>query len=262
MVFVIVHTPWPTLKGLDHPYLHIYVCLLSYFTVVLTSLALGFAMFDTLSGFVVLWLHSMPTRPCLDVTTWDASLMLVALCIPFPFSALCDDVLTMLVYATRWLSLHLYTLAYMSMHESCLLVCHPYFNTMKLWTSDPNLHLSLANTTFCCFIACLPFCSFACFPAMLAVSVILICFMPLSYTLCISFVIACLLVSCLCLCMYVHGARMLGARARSPRRKRKGCRHKHVNMSQVATVSRSRSLAYPFWLCTLSNPFLPFPFLS
>ena len=166
MVFVIVHTPWPTLKGLDHPYLHIDVCLLSYFTLVLTSIALGFAMFDTLSGFVVVWLHSMPTRPCLDVTTWDASLMLVTLCIPFPFSALCDDVLTMLVYVTRWLSLHLYTLAYMSMHESCLLVCHPYFNTMKLWTSNPNLHLSLANTTFCllyCLFAFLFVCLLSCY---------------------------------------------------------------------------------------------------
>ena len=31
MVFVIVHTPWPISKGLDHPYLHIYACLLLYF---------------------------------------------------------------------------------------------------------------------------------------------------------------------------------------------------------------------------------------
>ena len=63
--------------------------------------------------------------------------------------------------------MHLYTLAHMFMHESCLLVCHPYFNTMKLWTSDPNLHLSLANITFyflsysfvfflVCLLACLP----------------------------------------------------------------------------------------------------------
>ena len=44
---------------------------------------------------------------------------------------------------------HFYTLAYMFMHESCLLVCHSYFNTMKLWTFDPNLHFSLVETTFC-----------------------------------------------------------------------------------------------------------------
>ena len=81
-------------------------------------------------------------------------MMPVALCIPFPFSAPCDAMLTMLVCATCWLSMHLYTLAYMSMLESCLLVCHPCFNTMKLWTSDPNLHLFLVDTTFC-LISCL-----------------------------------------------------------------------------------------------------------
>ena len=41
---------------------------------------------------------------------------------------------TMFVRITYWLSMHLYTLAHMSMHESCLLVCCPCFNTMKLWT--------------------------------------------------------------------------------------------------------------------------------
>ena len=59
-----------------------------------------------------------------------------------------------------------YTLAYMSMHESCLLVCHLYFNTMKLWTPNPNLHLSLADTTFCLLsylFAFLLVCSLSCF---------------------------------------------------------------------------------------------------
>ena len=83
-----------------------------------------------------------------------------------PFSAPLDVMLTMLVCATRWLSMHLYMLAYMSMHESCLLVYHPCFNTMKLWTFDPNLHLSLANTTFyllVCLLTCLlAFLFFAC----------------------------------------------------------------------------------------------------
>ena len=71
-----------------------------------------------------------------------------------PFSALCDAMRTMLVCATRWFSMHLYTLAHMSIHESCLLGCRPCFNTMKLWTFDPNLHLSLADTTFC-LLSCL-----------------------------------------------------------------------------------------------------------
>ena len=64
--------------------------------------------------------------------------------------------LTMLACATHWLYLHLYTLANMSMQESCLLVCCPCFNTMKLWTFDPNLHLSPVDTTFwlfACFLA-------------------------------------------------------------------------------------------------------------
>ena len=96
-------------------------------------------------------------------------MMLVASCIPFPFSAPCDDMFTMFVCATCWVYMHLYTLAYMSLHESCLLVCRPCSNTMKLWTSDPNLHLSLVDTSFCLlyrffalFLVCLlPF-FFAC----------------------------------------------------------------------------------------------------
>ena len=73
MVFVIVHTPWPTSKGLDHPYLHVYACLLLCFMLVIASLVLGFATLDALSGFMVVWLRLTPMRPCLDVTIWDAS---------------------------------------------------------------------------------------------------------------------------------------------------------------------------------------------
>ena len=91
-------------------------------------------------------------------------MMMVASCTPFPLSAPCDVMLAMLVCASRWLSLHFYTLAHMSMHESCLLVCCPHFNTMKLWTLDPNLHFSLADTTFCLLV-----CLFACLLAVLLV---------------------------------------------------------------------------------------------
>ena len=73
MVFVIIRTPWPISKGLDHPYLHVYACLLLYFMLVLAFLVLGFATFDALSRFVVVWLHSKLMRPCLDVTIWEAS---------------------------------------------------------------------------------------------------------------------------------------------------------------------------------------------
>ena len=98
--------------------------------------------------------------------------MPIASCIPFPFSAPCDDMLTMLVYATCWLYPHLYTLAYMSIHESCLLVCRSCFNTMKPWTFDPNLHLSLVDTTFLCvllrvcFLAYLLTSLFLCLPCL------------------------------------------------------------------------------------------------
>ena len=73
MAFVIVHTPWPTSKGLDHPYLHVYTCFLPCFMLVITSIFLGFTMLDALCGFVVVWLLPTPMRPCLDVTIWDAS---------------------------------------------------------------------------------------------------------------------------------------------------------------------------------------------
>ena len=174
-----------------------------------------------------------------------------------PFFAPCDAMLTILVYAAHWLSMHLYMLAYMFMHESCLLVCRPYFYTMKSWTSYPNLHLSLTDTTFC-LLSCLS-------------DFLLVCLLPCSfayhvyhaYLFYASFIcsmylflsIACLLVSCLCLCMYTHEGRTHGARAQSPRRKQKGRGCEHVNISQVAVFSRFRGLTSPIWSCTLLNPF-------
>ena len=108
--------------------------------------------------------------------------------------------LTMLLCATCWFYVHLYMLVYIFMHESCLLVCRPCFNTMKLWTSDPNLYLFLVNTTFyllsCLFTLCLLFaillvCLFACMfahilYAMLVIAILLVRFAPFCYYLCIS----------------------------------------------------------------------------
>ena len=73
------------------------------------------------------------------------------------FSTPRNAMLTMLVCATRWLSMHLYMLAYMFMHEFCLLMCRPYFSTIKSWTSDPNLHLSPRrhHLLFAFFLICL-----------------------------------------------------------------------------------------------------------
>ena len=69
MVFVIVHTPWPISKGLDHLDFHVFACLLLCFMLVLASLVLGFAMFDALHGLDFIWLHLMPMRHFSGVIT-------------------------------------------------------------------------------------------------------------------------------------------------------------------------------------------------
>ena len=180
-------------------------------------------------------------------------MMPIASCTPFPFSAPCDDMLTMLICAIRWLYMHLYALAYMPMHESYLLVCCPYFNTMKLWIPDQNLHFSLVDATFCllfCLFAFSPIWLLSCFSA---------CHVYHAYMLYASFIysthlflsIACLLISCSCLRMYTNGEMMHEARAWSPRHKQKGQGCKHVDIIQVAVFSRFRSLAFPLWFYTL-----------
>ena len=115
-------------------------------------------------------------------------MMLLASCIPFPFSAPCDDMLAMLVCATRWLSMHLYTLAYMFMHESCLLVCHPYFNEAIDIGSKPTfvprehhlLFVFLLVAFLACWLAFLPLSH-----VMLAISILLVCFATLCFYLCL-----------------------------------------------------------------------------
>ena len=86
--------------------------------------------------------------------------------IPFPFC--------FMRYYAYHVCLHHPLAFYASLHAcshvyAWVLVCHPCFNTMKLWTFDPNLHLSLADTTFfllsCLFafsLVCLLSCFFAC----------------------------------------------------------------------------------------------------
>ena len=119
------------------------------------------------------------------------------------------DMLTMLVCATRWLYMHLCTLAYMYMHESYLLVCRPYFNTMKLWTSDPNLHLSfcprghhlLSAFLLVCLLSPLLVCLYPCF---YACHIYLACSLYVLLLLSMQFPsIACLLVF-LSLPLHVH----------------------------------------------------------
>ena len=73
--------------------------------------------------------------------------------------------------------------------------------------------------------------------------------------------IACLLVSCLCLCMYTDGVRMHGAKARSPKHKQQGLECKLMDISQVVMFGRFRGLTSPIWLCTPLNP-LPSSLIS
>ena len=72
----------------------------------------------------------------------------------------------------------------------------------------------------------------------------LIHFMPFHMLFAHFLSIAGLLVSCLCLCMYTHGATH-EARAWSLGCKQNGRQHKHGNQSQVAVVSRFRVQLFP-----------------
>ena len=141
--------------------------------------------------------------------------------------------------------MHLYTLAYMSMHESCLLVCRPCFNTMKLWTSDPNLHLSFADTALNCLLSCFVSLFARILVSMFAMSIMFICFMPLYCAFCI-FSFHSLSAGFLSLPLHVRTwSEDAWTRAQSPEHKQKGRGCEHANMSQAAAVSRFRSLAFP-----------------
>ena len=69
------HRPYTLahIKGFRSPYSHVYACLFLCLISMFAFLILGFATFDALSGFVVVWLQLTPMRPCVDVTTLDAS---------------------------------------------------------------------------------------------------------------------------------------------------------------------------------------------
>ena len=228
---------------------------------VLASLVLGYPMIDALRKLDLVWLHPTPMKLCVRLLYAYPSIF-----VPH------DAMLTMFVYATNWLSMHLYTLTYMSMHESCLLVCCPYFNTIKLWISNPNLHFSPMDTTFClpfCLFVFFLICSFACLLSCFLTCLFILGF-PMSPALCYSchiyltcllctlctlsmhlfLFIAYLLVSCLFLCMYTYGERTHKAGAWSPKHKQKGRGCEHVDISQVAMFSSFRGLASPIWLCT------------
>ena len=239
----------------------------------LASLVLGFAMFGALSGFMVVWLHSMPMRPCLDVAIRDASPWCRLLRAHLSLFRSMRRLLTILFCATHWLYVHLYMLVYMFMHESCLLVCRPCFNTMRLWISDPNLHLSITDTTICLlsslFTLCLLFavllvCPFACMfarilYAMLVIAILLVHFAPFCYYLCISpfpLLIYWFLVFAFACIHMEWGHIEIG-------RDLLGTSKKGSNASLPTWVewlcSVGLGFSFSLWLCTLLNPFFLLP---
>ena len=145
-------------------FMHVYVCLLAsilYIHVYLSRYRFCHALcppwacaYQSL-GPLAYVITSIPPRAYLDVTTCEIHLRGIGV-LDSHLSLLRAMLICLpcLLCATRldsFASLHLYTLAYMFMHES---VCRPYSNPMKLWTFDPNLHLSFQDTLFC-FIICL-----------------------------------------------------------------------------------------------------------
>ena len=122
--------------------------------------------------------------------------------------------------------------AYLHVHAWVLLASVSpmlqHTKVMNIWSKPTfvprGYHLLFAFLFVClfaCYLAYLPSCLFA---RMLAMSTCLSA-LCLFHTLFAHFPsIACLLVSCLCLCMYTHGARTLRARARSLGHKQKRAR--------------------------------------
>ena len=166
-----------------------------------------------------------------------------------PFFAPCNDILVMLVCTICWLSMQLYTLAYMSMLESCSLVCHPCFNTMKLYKHPIQTYICPSQTPplFICYLALFSFLLsswFLCLPYLSCLSIS--CLFIMLFATFPS--MACLLVTCLCLClcMYEHGVRMHGARARSPGHKQNGRGCEHADMS-LAARSEERRVGKECW---------------
>ena len=161
----------------------------------------------------------MPMRPCSNVTIWEATPDARLLC-AYP-SLFCS----VWCYAYHVYSCHL--LAFYASLHACSHVHEWVLLASVLSMIQHNEVMDIrSKPTFVprghqfCFLACLPSHFFV---SLLAMSISFICFMPLSYALCI-FSFHCLSASFLSLSLHVHthGARMHGARARSPRCKQKG----------------------------------------
>ena len=170
------------------------------------------------------------------------TMMPVASCTLFPISTPCDDMLAMLVCATRWISMHLYTLAHISWvlpaSVSSMLQHNKVMDIQSKPTFVPHRNHHLFAFLLVCLFACLLAFLLLCLPCLSCLSVLcLFASFPS---------IACQLVSCLCLCMYAHGARMHGAKSRSPKRKQKGWGCEHANWAKQLQPIGLEFIFFPF----------------
>ena len=142
---------------------------------------------DILGEFVVVWLHSTPKRLCSDVTTWDASPWCRLLCAYL--SLFCS----VQWYACHACLCHLLAL-YASLH-ACLHV-HAWVllaSVSSMLQHNEAMDIRSKSTFVPCgyhllfvfLFVCRLFCLFACILASLfTMSIVLVCFMPISRTLC------------------------------------------------------------------------------
>ena len=177
------------IKGFGLPVLHVYACLLLCFMLVLASLVLGFAILDALSRLVVVWLHPMPMRPCLDVTIWDASPWCRLLCVYLPLfhsvQWLCLPCLFMpllALYASLHACLHVHACVLL-LSVSFILQHNEIMDTRSKPTFVPRGHHLLFAFLLVCLLSLLLFARILIF--FLAMLVMYIYLMPLCYALCI-----------------------------------------------------------------------------
>ena len=122
-------------------------------------------------------------------------------------------------------------------HPCFSLACWCVVHASTQWSYGHSIQTYICPSwtpPFVCFLACLPSRLFACFLVSLLAMSIMLSTLCLFHILFASFPsIACLLGSRLCLCLYTHGERTHGARARSPKCKQKGRGCEYVDISQA-----------------------------
>ena len=130
-------------------------------------------------------------------------------------------------YASLHACLHVHAWALLT-NVSSMLQHNEAMDIQPKPTFVPRGHHLLFAFFLVCLFACLLAFLLRCLPCLSCLSTF---FLSISFASFPS--ITCLLVSCLCLCMYTHGVKTLGAGAQSLRCKQKGHRCKHVNISHA-----------------------------